>query len=291
MSEGRRLRIAHRSGYRYITDVVSSFNEVRMSPAEVGGQILLSHELEIEPRGVVFTYEDYWGAAVESFDIHQPHRVLEVVATSVVLTPSGHPAAAGVTWADIQDPAVQDRFCEFLMPSDYVDDAVLDEQRIALVEQFRSLPTPADAVNAVVDAVHRHMTYTPGVTSVFTTSAEAWATGHGVCQDFSHSSLSLLRALGIPARYVSGYLHTEDERIGETVVGESHAWVEAWFGGWEAFDPTNDRRVASAHVKVASGRDYRDVPPLKGLYAGGGSEALGVEVEITQLPGDDRMPW
>ena len=110
-----------------------------------------------------------------------------------------------------------------------------------------------------------------------------------MCQDFSHASLSLLRSIGIPARYVSGYLHTEEETIGETVLGESHAWIEAWCGGWEAFDPTNDRRVASAHVKVASGRDYRDVPPLKGLYAGGGSEDLGVVVEITQLePGEKR---
>ncbi len=291
MAEGRRLRIVHRSGYRYVTDVVASFNEVRMTPAEVGGQILLSHELAIEPRGVVHTYEDYWGALVETFDIHQPHRMLEVAATSMVLTPVGHPSAAGVSWADVLDPAVQDRFCEFLMPTRYVDDATEDDHRISLVEQFRSLPAPADAVHAVVDAVHGHMTYTPGVTSVFTTSAEAWATGHGVCQDFAHASLSMLRSLGIPARYVSGYLHTEDDRVGETVVGESHAWVEAWFGGWEAFDPTNHRRVASAHVKVASGRDYRDVPPLKGLYAGGGSEALGVQVEITQLSGDERMPW
>lgn len=291
MGRGRRLRIVHRSGYRYVTDVIASFNEVRMTPAEVGGQILLSHELEIEPRGVVHSYVDYWGAVVEAFDIHQPHRVLEVVSTSLVLTPDGHPAAGGLSWSDVEDPAVQDRFCEFLMPTDYVDDARLDEHRVDLVEQFRALPTPADAVHAVVAEVYRRMSYTPGVTSVFTTSAEAWATGHGVCQDFTHTSLSLLRAVGIPARYVSGYLHTEDEAVGETVVGESHAWVEAWFGGWEAFDPTNDRRVASAHVKVASGRDYRDVPPLKGLYAGGGSEALGVEVEITQLPGDDRMPW
>ncbi len=291
MAEGRRLRIVHRSGYRYVTDVVASFNEVRMTPAEVGGQILLSHELRIEPRGVVFSYEDYWGASVEAFDIHKPHRVLEVAATSLVLTPTGHPSALGVSWSDIHDPAVQDRFCEFLMPTSYVDDPKRDAQRVALVEEYLALPTPADAVHAVVGHVYDHMTYTPGVTSVFTTSSQAWATGQGVCQDFSHASLSLLRALGIPARYVSGYLHTEDETIGSTVLGESHAWVEAWFGGWEAFDPTNDRRVASAHVKVASGRDYRDVPPLKGLYAGGGSEALGVEVEITQLPGDASTPW
>ncbi len=288
---GRRLQIEHRSGYRYVTDVIASFNEVRMTPAEVGGQILISHELDIEPVGVIRSYQDYWGALVEAFDIHRPHRMLEVVASSVVLSPDGHPAARGVDWADLAEPAIQDRFCEFLMPTKYVDDAAIDQQRIDMVADFRALATPAEAVRAIIDEVHNHIVYTPGVTSVFTTSAEAWGSGEGVCQDFAHAALALLRAVGIPARYVSGYLHTEEEAIGETVLGESHAWIEAWFGGWEAFDPTNDRRVASSHVKVASGRDYRDVPPLKGLYAGGGSEALGVEVQVTQLAGDDQLPW
>ena len=120
-------------------------------------------------------------------------------------------------------------------------------------------------------------------TGVTTTAAQAWEIGAGVCQDYSHTLLSILRGLGIPARYVSGYLHDEEEQQGRTVVGESHAWVEAWNGGWEAWDPTNDRSVGSAHVVVAKGRDYADVPPLKGIYAGGLSESLGVSVEITQL--------
>ncbi len=107
--------------------------------------------------------------------------------------------------------------------------------------------------------------------------------GGGVCQDYSHTLLSLLRSMGIPARYVSGYLHDEEEAPGRTVIGESHAWIEVWNGGWEAYDPTNDRSVGSAHVVVARGRDYADVPPLKGIYAGGVSESLGVTVEITQL--------
>jgi len=284
MPEGRRLKISHRSGYRYVTDVHASFNEVRMTPAEVGGQLLISHELQIEPRGIVYAYEDYWGALVEAFDIHQAHRVLEVIATSTVETPGGHPSAPGVSWDEIDARGVRDRFGEYLTATKFVDDPHGDPGRLELVERFRALPTPTDAVYAVVAEVYDRMKYTPGVTSVFTTASEAWSQRQGVCQDFSHASLSLLRSLGIPARYVSGYLHTEEEAIGESVIGESHAWIEAWYGGWEAFDPTNDRRVASAHVKVASGRDYRDVPPLKGLYAGGGSEALGVEVEITQMP-------
>lgn len=288
---GRRLAITHRSGYRYVTDVHASFNEVRMTPADSGGQVLLSHELQIEPRGVVYAYTDYWGALVEAFDIHEPHRVLEVVAKSTVETPGGHPAAPGISWRELSSPAVQDKFCEFLEPSGFVDDAWQDPARLALLERLRSSASPVAAMHDVVSVVYDRIRYTPGVTSVSTTAAEAWSAAQGVCQDFSHASLSLLRSLGIPARYVSGYLHTEEEAVGETVLGESHAWIEAWCGGWEAFDPTNDRSVGSAHVKVAAGRDYQDVPPLKGLYAGGGSEALGVVVEITQLPTDERRSY
>ena len=134
-----------------------------------------------------------------------------------------------------------------------------------------------------VDPAQYRITYDDAATGVTTTAGQAWAIGGGVCQDYSHTLLSLLRALHIPARYVSGYLHTEDEAPGQTVVGESHAWIEVWNGGWEAHDPTNDRSVGSAHVVVAKGRDYADVPPLKGIYAGGLSESLGVSVEITQL--------
>ena len=281
---GRRLRIAHHSGYRYISDVHASFNEVRMTPSDADGQVLIRHELHLAPRGVVHAYRDYWGAVVEAFDLHHPHRELKVVSTSTVDTPYGHPEAPGLSWESLRAAAVADRWCEFLETTDYVDDAAQDPDRAAIVAELRAMPRPADAIRAAVGLVHDRMTYTPGVTTVLTTAHESWAAKHGVCQDFSHAALSLLRSVGIPSRYVSGYLHTEDEAIGETVTGESHAWVETWDGSWEGFDPTNDRRVASAHVIVARGRDYNDVPPLKGLYAGGGSAELRVSVEITQLP-------
>ena len=281
---GRRLRIVHSSGYRYLSDVFASFNEARMTPQDADRQVLIRHELHLEPRGVVQAYRDYWGAIVEAFDIHQPHRQMQLTATSVVDTPTGHPEAPGLSWEELRAPAVLDRWCEFLEWTDYVDNAAIDPARAELVEELLALPTPRDAIRAVVEEVHSRMRYTPGSTTVLTTAHEAWAAKHGVCQDFSHAALSLLRSLGIPARYVSGYLHTEEDSVGETVVGESHAWVETWDGAWEGFDPTNDRQVGSAHVTVARGRDYNDVPPLKGLYAGAGAAQLSVSVEITQLP-------
>jgi len=283
MSGGRRLRITHRTGYRYGAPVVASFNEVRMTPRDADGQMLLSHQLQVSPRASVQAYSDYWGALVQSFDVHEEHDVLEIVATSLVDVPGGHAVAPGATWDEVHAPEIVDRWQEFLVPTSLVDDATLDPLRADVVEDLRRCATPAEAITGAIAATRDRIRYDDSATHVMTTAREAWSVGAGVCQDYSHAMLSLLRALRIPARYVSGYLHTEDEAPGMTVVGESHAWVDVWNGGWEAYDPTNDRRVGAAHVVVARGRDYDDVPPLKGIYAGGGSESLGVAVEITQL--------
>ena len=279
---GRRLHITHRTGFRYADVVDASFNEVRMTPLTGDGQVLLSHTLDVQPAAPLQAYVDYWGASVESFDVHVPHRLLEIVAISTVETPPMPDPAPGGTWTDVLSPAVQDRWSEFLMPTDYVSLDLADD-RVDAVEQMRGATSPEAATRLAVERVRERITYQSGATDVTTTAAQAWAAGQGVCQDYTHATLSLLRAARIPARYVSGYLHTEEPAVGETVVGESHAWVEYWDAGWHAVDPTNDRAVGSAHVVVARGRDYADVPPLKGIYAGGQSEGLGVSVEITQL--------
>ncbi len=283
MPTGRRLRITHRTGYRYGAPVQASFNEVRMTPRDADGQMLLSHQLQVSPRASVQAYVDYWGALVQSFDVHDEHEMLEIVATSLVDVPRGAPELVGVGWSDVTSAPVIDRWGEFLVPTNLVDDASTDPARAGIVESLRALATPKDAIHGAVAATHAHIRYDDSATGVRTTAAQAWAIGGGVCQDYTHTLLSILRSLRIPARYVSGYLHDEEEAPGRTVTGESHAWVEVWNGGWEAFDPTNDRTVGSAHVVVARGRDYADVPPLKGIYAGGASESLGVTVEITQL--------
>jgi transglutaminase-like putative cysteine protease len=280
---GRRLHIAHRTGYRYADVVDASFNEVRMTPLSVDGQLLLNHTLSVHPASSIQIYEDYWGAHVEAFDVHGPHRVLEIVALSTVDTPPMRPPVPGMSWEVVLDGDVQDMYSEFLAPTDYVDDALADEHRAEIVAEMIASPTPWYAGTLAVAAVRDRLTYSAGITNVSTTAAQAWESRHGVCQDFTHATLSLLRAARVPARYVSGYLHTEEPAPGQTVTGESHAWVEYWDGQWQAVDPTNDRAVGAAHVIVARGRDYADVPPLKGIYAGGQSEGLGVSVEITQL--------
>jgi transglutaminase-like putative cysteine protease len=155
------------------------------------------------------------------------------------------------------------------------------------VEATRSLVDgvePCAAAEAVALWVRENVAYVPGSTGVQTSAQEAWDLRKGVCQDIAHLTVGLLRAHGIPARYVSGYLHPKVEaEIGETVAGQSHAWVEWWCGDWVGHDPTNGVTVGPRHVTVARGRDYDDVPPLKGVYHGAPSQHLGVTVEIPRL--------
>ena len=149
-----------------------------------------------------------------------------------------------------------------------------------LVQAFR----PQEAVIAAANWVNTELDYVPGTTGVHSSGLDALRDGKGVCQDFAHLTLILLRGMGIPARYVSGYLHPQRRaEVGDTIEGQSHAWVQAWTGGWWDYDPTNDVEINEQYVTVAVGRDYSDVTPLKGIYSGEGSTDLDVVVEITRL--------
>jgi transglutaminase-like putative cysteine protease len=157
---------------------------------------------------------------------------------------------------------------------------VLDEFR----ESVASFVDPRDIVDAAMSVVAARMQYVRGATLVSSTAQEAWDESKGVCQDLTHVTIALLRSAGIPSRYVSGYLHSDpDAAVGETILGESHAWVEYFQGEWRGVDPTNGGDVGLRHVTVAKGREYGDVPPLKGIYHGDPSSALGVVVEVTRL--------
>lgn len=282
-TEPRRLSIEHRTGFRYESSVEASFNEVRMTPEGSHGQTLLSHELIVSPASPLDTYVDYWGSRVEFFDLHKDHLELEIIARSVVETPATRPDAPGTDWDYLQSDDVRDRWAEYLAFTCYVDDPREDPTRAHLVTELTSLPDPVIAGRRAIEIVRDHLQYVSGSTLVSTNSFQAWEKGTGVCQDFSHVTMSLLRAIGIPARYVSGYLDSLEYHPGQVFEGQSHAWIEYWVGGWQPADPTNDRGVHADHVVVGRGRDYGDVPPLKGIYSGGASEGTGVSVQITQL--------
>ena len=142
---------------------------------------------------------------------------------------------------------------------------------------------PLETAKRLFASTHASLRYVRGVTSVHTSANEAYADGAGVCQDFAHLFLALSRSVGLPSRYVSGYFHPEeDAAVGEELVGQSHAWVEVWTGKWWGYDPTNDCPVGERHIAVGRGRDYADVPPVKGIYAGNAENSMRVVVRMTR---------
>ena len=277
-----RIRLTHDSGYTYAGPSTASYNEVRITPMTTDRQLTLESEVTTAPSPAsrMLRYWDYWGTVVHAFDIHTPHDSLTVRARSIVETnPATMPTRSN--WRDLDDADVQDKFTELLAPTPYVPAA---DEVLAVAERVRGESTPDEAVIAAVAWVRDALAYEPGATSVRTTALEALRGGRGVCQDFAHLTLAVLRCAGIPSRYASGYFYvTPDAAIGETVVGESHAWIEAWTGSWWGIDPTNGVLAGERHVLVGRGRDYADVPPLKGIYTGGPSTALGVEVRLTRV--------
>jgi transglutaminase-like putative cysteine protease len=220
---------------------------------------------------------------VTAFDVHAKHEALTVTATATVETlPPGDLAGDGMAWADLADPDSLDRWHELLVPSRRT---MLNDELDNIVAGLRAEhPDPHAAALAVCEFVRSEVTYQTGATGVQSDALHAWDQRKGVCQDISHLAVGMLRKMGLPARYVSGYLHpSRSAEIGESVVGQSHAWVEWWVGRWKAFDPTNGVPVGERHVVVGRGREYGDVPPLKGVYAGPKSTGQVVEVTITRL--------
>jgi transglutaminase-like putative cysteine protease len=275
------LRIEHQTLYRYRDEVSASYNEARMTPLTTDRQMTVESRVEVQPRARSYRYLDYWATVVDVFDIHVPHSTLSVMATSVVETTEAPSQPPDPGWDLLTSEAVRDGCAEFLAPTPYSPAA---PELVDLAVDLRNGWGPGATVDAVSRFVRSHLTYTPGATGVSSSALEALNQRAGVCQDYAHLSIALLRAAGVPARYASGYLHTgKDARPGDTVSGESHAWVEAWLGDWWAFDPTNGVPVGERHALVGRGRDYADVPPLKGVYNTGSPEALEVEVRISRL--------
>jgi transglutaminase-like putative cysteine protease len=286
---GWRLRVVHTTRVSYTEPVRTSFNEARMTPLTLPAQITLESRVEAGPGVPVWTYCDYWGTYVSVFEITEPHRDLVITAQATVETgqPNGDltllaPAdPAPLPWADLRTQAAETRLLEYLLttPLTTVTPAVAATAIDAMHDA-----DPIATAEEIATRVRAQVGYMPGTTGVRTNAQEAWDQSQGVCQDLAHVTVALLRAAGLPARYVSGYLHPNPAaEPGQTAVGESHAWVEYWTGTWRALDPTSGAPVRERHVVVARGRDYADVPPLKGIYHGAPASASSVTVEVTRL--------
>ena len=276
-----RMRVVHVTGYAYRTPVTASYNEARLTPRSDSRQNVIINRVETTPATRSYRYVDYWGTAVTAFDLHAPHTELQVTSSSVVETDKPEPPVASVDWAGLDSPAVLDRFHEVLVPTAYTPFSKRIERTARSLAKAHD---PHEAVLATAQWVHNELRYVPGTTGVHSSGLDALAESNGVCQDFAHLTLMLLRSMGIPALYVSGYLHPNpDAATGEAVEGESHAWIQAWTGGWWNYDPTNDAEINEQYISVGFGRSYADVTPLKGIYLGRDSSDLDVVVEMTRL--------
>jgi transglutaminase-like putative cysteine protease len=277
-SEPVRLRprmwilVTHRTAFEYDETIAETVMELRLRPRSTGGQRCHGFELAVTPAGAVSERLDLDGNTVHFFNYRPPHRHVDVVSRSLVET--GLPAPAEPP-APLR-PIERARFLQFDGPV----------ERLPAVDAWAARLRPADpadgavlaaALLALTEEVHTTLAYRPGVTGVYTTVGDVLAAGAGVCQDFTHVWLAVARAMGVPARYVSGYILSGGDRQGAEA---SHAWAEAWVPGrgWCGYDPTNPLQAGAAHVAVAVGRHYGDVPPTKGFYRGTSRERLHVEV-------------
>lgn len=280
-----KLQVFHRTRYTYGAAVRESFNEARLQPVTAGGQACGSFLLKVLPSTRLSHYLDFYLNCVHVFEVPELHQELVVESHSTVVTADVPPLAPEATPApltQIGDCARQDRCYDFLQSSTFVEISP-EVWRLAL-DAAAGQTDAWQAAQAVMRLVHREFRYQPESTHSHTHVREVLEKRCGVCQDFAHVMIGLCRALKIPARYVSGYLYNGPA---ETLKGAqaSHAWVEVYMPGtgWCGLDPTNDRAADGHYVKVAVGRDYADVAPIKGTYRGTGKRRLTVDVLVTRV--------
>ena len=297
----RRYRVRHLTEYVYEDDVTASYGWAYLTPLSEPGQRRLASRLEIAPSGGHLAASvDYFGNPATYFEVHRPHRTLVVTATSDVLVDRVVPDLAALdrwTCAEAASAALGASEPggvepgEFLLPSPRLPAAVpVDPRLLRLAEDCLPPGRPlGSALRDLVGTIHRRFRFRAGATTVGSTLGDLLDAGEGVCQDLAHLAVAVLRERGLPARYVSGYLETLPPPGQPKLVGAdaSHAWVSVWTPtlGWVDLDPTNDAVVGPDHVVTARGRDYSDVPPLKGvIFTEGAGSGLRVAVDVTRLP-------
>ncbi len=286
-----KLSVFHRTHYNYAVPVQDSFNEARLQPSDNAQQRRHSFLLKVLPPTRLTHYVDFYQNRVHLFDLSRSHTELTVEATSVVTTANlpGLPEDAHLAPLSTIEACSQFERCyDFLQSSQFVNDAVAS-WRLAL--DVTAGETDAwQAALKLMHFVHREFRYEPASTHVHTTLQEALQLRKGVCQDFAHVLIGLCRALKIPSRYVSGYLYNGPA---EHLKGAqaSHAWVEVYLPelGWCGLDPTNNQQVNGHYVKIGVGRDYADVPPLKGTYRGTAERLLTVAVLVSLLDANETV--
>jgi transglutaminase-like putative cysteine protease len=276
--------IRHVTRFRYSAPIHESVMELRMQPRNEGWQRRHSFDLAINPRARVLHYRDYLGNTVHHFDVPSQHSQLTITAQGMVeiTPPPPLPEALGPdTWQAADQIAAEGDNWELLAPSHFAQPT--DRLRTLAAElDLHRRADPLTTLHELSTALHDTFDYRPSGTKVDSPIDEALQKRQGVCQDFAHIMIALVRQLGIPCRYVSGYLFHRLEDNDRSAEDATHAWVEALLPelGWVGFDPTNNLIAGERHIRVAIGRDYADVPPTQGVFKGDARSELNVAVQV-----------
>ena len=282
------FRIRHATRFVYQAPAYESHNEIRLRPVDGLGQRVLAFDLRVEPDASIFEFRDYFGNRVHSISIYPPHDGLEIVTNALVeRSPDfgGRPVEVAFDRYLADDETRTRENCEFLTASRYVP---FSERlrRFFWMARPRRNEDVAEYVMRTVCFIRDQFGYDTNTTHVHSSLDEILNSGGGVCQDFAHLALGVLRLAGVPSRYVSGYMapvtgiDTSEEQA-------SHAWIEALLpgSGWVGFDPTHRCRTDIRHIRIAIGRDYADASPIRGVYRSDASQnTMSVELEVLPAP-------
>ena len=290
--------IRHLTRFRYSEPISESIMETRMNPRSDSNQHCLTFSLSVSPRCRVFSYRDHLGNNVQHFDIPGEHTQLVIVAESVIeqqSLPDVPHFLSPDAWAVLDDMVEAGDYWEMLLPSTFA----VETPAVALLAKQMGVTRRDDPLMLVQELNQRlfeYFEYVPQHTRVDSPIDEAIVSGKGVCQDFAHTMIALLRHVGIPARYVSGYLYRSREDHDRSTPDATHAWVDVLMPhlGWVGFDPTNNLVAHHRHIRTAVGRDYADVPPTHGIFRGKTESELYVAVHVeaseTAPALDRKMP-
>ena len=277
--------IRHTTRFRYSTPISESIMEVRTQPRSEGNQHCLDFQLRTSPRSSVLSYRGDFGNRVHYFDIPNSHSQLTITSEALVdMTelPEIPQALEESSWDVLDEATANDEYWDTLMPSHFAQSTALLEELARELEVGRHAD-PLTVLRELNNAIYRTFDYTPQTTRVDSPIDEALRLRKGVCQDYTHIMITLVRQLGIPCRYISGYLFQQGRGPERATSTAMHAWLEAYLPelGWVGFDPTNDTLVDERHVRVAIGRDYADVSPTRGVFRGKADSELSVTVRLS----------
>ncbi len=293
------FEITHVTNYKYGHPAAEAYGEARLTPPNLPSQQVLSHKIILEPDAATSSYEDHYGNRVDFFSLPFRHHRLTVRNEMVVRTSPPDRSVEGLILSiqesrQIMNSSLADIY-EFMQPTPVIE---ITKESVQWAKKYLRPGIPfGDALVNLSDAIYSEFKYKSGSTDNTTPLATIWKNKEGVCQDFAHIGISILRAAGLPARYVCGYIETDPPRNPDGSIGRmtgavaTHAWIEARIPGmtWVGIDPTNKQWVNERYVAVSFGRDYRDAAPLRGTFKGSGGQEMKVRVTMRRRGGKARL--